>query len=91
MIGIDQNLIDVVWADERPARPSNQITVQPVERAGKSFEEKVEDLRKELAAKKRSAMVICMIPHLFEQTCTNKCLVATLDEIAWLFNLRGSE
>ncbi|EFE34342.1 uncharacterized protein ARB_06742 [Trichophyton benhamiae CBS 112371] len=74
LIGIDQNLIDAVWGDERPARPANQITVQPVERAGKSFEEKVEDLRKELAAKKRSAMVI-----------------STLDEIAWLFNLRGSD
>lgn len=65
MVGIDQNLIDAVWGDERPARPANQITVQPVERAGKSFEEKVEDLRKELAAKKRSAMVICMAPDPF--------------------------
>lgn len=65
LIGIDQNLIDAVWGDERPARPANQITVQPVERAGKSFEEKVEDLRKELAAKKRSAMVICTTPALF--------------------------
>ncbi|KMQ45400.1 Peptidase M24, structural domain [Trichophyton rubrum] len=74
LVGIDQNLIDAVWGDERPARPANQITVQPVERAGKSFEEKVEDLRKELTAKKRSAMVI-----------------STLDEIAWLFNLRGSD
>ncbi|KAM5461441.1 putative Xaa-Pro aminopeptidase [Microsporum canis] len=74
LVGIDQNLIDIVWGDERPARPVTTITVQPVELAGKPFEEKVEALRKELATKKRSAMVI-----------------STLDEIAWLFNLRGSD
>ncbi|KAK2879279.1 hypothetical protein FQN49_001025 [Arthroderma sp. PD_2] len=74
LVGVDQNLIDVVWGEERPARPVTNITVQPAELAGKSFEEKVEDLRKELATKKRSAMVI-----------------STLDEIAWLFNLRGSD
>ncbi|EEQ28899.1 aminopeptidase P [Microsporum canis CBS 113480] len=58
LVGIDQNLIDIVWGDERPARPVTTITVQPVELAGKPFEEKVEALRKELATKKRSAMVI---------------------------------
>lgn len=42
--------------------------------AGKSFEEKLTELRKELDKKKTAGMVVSM-----------------LDEIAWLFNLRGSD
>jgi Xaa-Pro aminopeptidase len=42
--------------------------------SGKKFEEKIEDLRKELDKKKSAGIVISM-----------------LDEIAWLFNLRGSD
>ena len=41
---------------------------------GKSFQDKLKDLRKELAEKKTSGMVVSM-----------------LDEVAWLFNLRGSD
>ncbi|KAH8733136.1 putative Xaa-Pro aminopeptidase P [Phaeosphaeriaceae sp. PMI808] len=71
---IDENLIDLVWASERPARPSEKVIIQPLEYSGKSFEEKIEDLRKELEKKKSLGFVVSM-----------------LDEIAWLFNLRGSD
>ena len=42
--------------------------------AGKSYQEKLEDLRKELKKKKAAGMVVSM-----------------LDEVAWLFNLRGND
>lgn len=71
---IDENLIDLVWGKDRPTRPSEKVIVQPIEYAGKSFEDKIEDLRKELEKKKSLGFVVSM-----------------LDEIAWLFNLRGSE
>lgn len=45
-----------------------------VKYAGKKFEDKIDELRKELEKKKSVGMVISM-----------------LDEIAWLFNLRGSD
>ncbi|KAH7122811.1 putative Xaa-Pro aminopeptidase P [Dendryphion nanum] len=71
---VDVNLIDKVWAEQRPARPSEKVIVQAVEYAGKSFDDKLEDLRKELEKKKSVGFVVSM-----------------LDEIAWLYNLRGSD
>ncbi|PGH18257.1 hypothetical protein AJ79_00596 [Helicocarpus griseus UAMH5409] len=72
--GVEDNLIDLVWGSDRPPRPSEKVALHPIEFAGKPFEEKVEDLRKELQKKKKAGFVISM-----------------LDEIAWLFNLRGND
>jgi Xaa-Pro aminopeptidase len=71
---VSQNLIDLVWGDERPARPSNPVVLLPEKYSGKSTAAKLADLRKELDKKKAAAFVLSM-----------------LDEIAWLFNLRGSD
>jgi Xaa-Pro aminopeptidase len=71
---IDENLVDLVWGENRPARPSEKVIVQPEKYSGKSFEDKIEDLRKELDKKKSLGFVVSM-----------------LDEVAWLFNLRGNE
>lgn len=71
---IDENLVDLVWGDSRPSRPSEKVIVQPMQYSGRSFEDKIEDLRKELDKKKSLGFVVSM-----------------LDEIAWLFNLRGSD
>ncbi|KAK5098846.1 hypothetical protein LTS08_006224 [Lithohypha guttulata] len=73
LIGVDQNLVDKIWKD-RPARPAEKVIVLPLEYAGKDYDEKIAELRKELDKKKTAGMVISM-----------------LDEIAWLFNLRGSD
>jgi Xaa-Pro aminopeptidase len=70
---VDENLVDAVWSD-RPGRPSEKVIVQPMDFAGRSFEDKIADLRKELEKRKSLGFVVSM-----------------LDEIAWLFNLRGSE
>ncbi|KAJ6110299.1 hypothetical protein N7486_002534 [Penicillium sp. IBT 16267x] len=74
LVGIQQNLIDLVWGKDRPARPSEKVRVHPVKYAGKTFQDKIADLRKELESKKHAGFII-----------------STLDEIAWLFNLRGSD
>jgi Xaa-Pro aminopeptidase len=71
---VGENLIDRVWGKERPARPSNKVKIQPDKYAGKSFQDKLEDLRKELEKRKSAGFVVSM-----------------LDEIAWLYNLRGSD
>lgn len=47
LVGIDENLIDSVWAD-RPAMPSAPIRVHPPEFAGKAASEKIADLRAEM-------------------------------------------
>ncbi|KAH8433136.1 aminopeptidase P [Aspergillus melleus] len=74
LVGVQQNLVDLVWGKDRPAAPRELVKVHPEKYAGKSFQEKIGDLRKELETKKYAGFVISM-----------------LDEIAWLFNLRGTD
>jgi Xaa-Pro aminopeptidase len=74
LVAVTENLVDKVWGAERPARPNEQVKVHGREFAGKAFEDKIEELRKELDKKKAAGFVVSM-----------------LDEIAWLFNLRGSD
>jgi Xaa-Pro aminopeptidase len=68
------NLVDKVWGDSRPARPSNEVFPLEVKYTGKSTKDKIAQLREELQKKKATSTV-----------------VTQLDEIAWLFNLRGSD
>lgn len=72
--GVAENLVDLVWGKDRPARPQEKVKVHPIEFSGKSFEEKIADLRVQLEKSNRAGFVISM-----------------LDEIAWLFNLRGND
>nr|CAG8643857.1 6465_t:CDS:10 [Entrophospora candida] len=74
MAYIDDNLVDLVWGDDRPPFPKNPVTVLPLKYAGCSRNEKIENLREELSKGNYHGFVI-----------------SALDEIAWLFNLRGSD
>ena len=73
LVGVPENLVDQIWTD-RPARPAEPVIVLSEKYAGKSFKDKLDDLRKDLKKKKAAGMVVSM-----------------LDEVAWLFNLRGSD
>ncbi|MCJ1476806.1 hypothetical protein MMC13_005475 [Lambiella insularis] len=74
LVGIECNLVDDVWGKSRPPRPNEQVKVLDENFCGKKFQEKIEDLRKELEKKKSAGLIISM-----------------LDEIAWLYNLRGND
>jgi Xaa-Pro aminopeptidase len=71
---VSENLVDLVWGSERPARPSEPINLLPEKYSGKDSASKLTDLRKELDKKKSAGFVVSL-----------------LDEVAWLFNLRGSD
>lgn len=71
---VSENLVDIVWGKDRPARPSGPINLLPERYSGKDTQTKLTELRKELEKKKSAAFVI-----------------SALDEIAWLFNLRGGD
>jgi len=73
LVGVPENLVDKIWKD-RPLRPTEKVIVLNEKYAGKSYKEKLDDLRKDLKKKKAAGMVVSM-----------------LDEVAWLFNLRGSD
>ncbi|KAM5362727.1 hypothetical protein ACJZ2D_012389 [Fusarium nematophilum] len=74
LVPIDENLVDIVWEDQRPARPSEPVIVQPDDLAGESVSNKLTKLRQELEKKHSPGFLVSM-----------------LDEIAWLFNLRGND
>ncbi|KAI1268617.1 aminopeptidase-like protein [Xylariaceae sp. FL1019] len=71
---VGENLIDLVWGSEKPARPSEPVIILDDKFAGKDVKTKLEELRKDLEKKKSLGFIISM-----------------LDEIAWLFNLRGND
>jgi len=70
------NPVDVSWTvpKGRPAQPIKPVNNLKMTFAGKTWQSKIADLRKELTAKNAGAFA-----------------VTSLDEIAWLFNLRGSD
>ena len=74
LVAVDENLVDLVWGSDRPAKPNQQVMLLDQKFAGKPMKAKLEELRKELEKKKSSGFVVSM-----------------LDEIAWLFNLRGND
>jgi Xaa-Pro aminopeptidase len=68
--------VDAVWED-RPSRPENPVTVHPAEFAGQSIEDKLSALREALKTGGKNKAY--------------GCIVSMLDEVAWLFNLRGTD
>lgn len=67
-----ENLVDLVWGSQRPARPNEPVKVLGPQFAGKDIKAKLEAVRKDM--KKSPGFIVSM-----------------LDEIAWLFNLRGND
>jgi len=68
-----ENLVDLVWGDERPARPENLVNHLEDKYTGEATLKKYERVAKKL------------------DKSVDKLLVSTLDDIAWLLNLRGTD
>ena len=58
-MGIEKNLVDQIWGDERPSRPNEKVKVLGLEFSGKKFQEKIEDVRKGLDKKKSAGFIVC--------------------------------
>ncbi|KAM5146856.1 xaa-Pro aminopeptidase 2-like [Mantella aurantiaca] len=73
---IPTNLVDVVWGNQRPPLPDNEIYLIPMNFLGNSWQEKVLKIRNQMEehSQKPSAL-----------------LLSALEETAWLFNLRGQD
>ena len=72
-LNTNASLIDPIWK-ERPAIPEAPMFEMPVERSGKSTEDKLIDINKML--------------HKAGADCT---ILSALDEVAWTFNIRGTD
>ncbi|XP_025097190.1 xaa-Pro aminopeptidase ApepP-like isoform X1 [Pomacea canaliculata] len=69
-----KNPVDTAWGGYQPAPPMSNITALPMEFAGKTWQDKITELRQSMTAKNADVFV-----------------VTSLDETAWLFNLRGGD
>lgn len=74
LVHVLRDLVDMIWSTTRPKRPNTIINALPREFAGKSWQDKIRDVRSELIRNNADAFI-----------------VTSLDEIAWLYNLRGND
>lgn len=70
---VNEDLIDRIWLD-RPSKPATEVIIHDVKYTGKSREEKLCEVVKEMKASGADYYVI-----------------SGLDDIAWLFNIRGRD
>ncbi|KAJ3841758.1 putative Xaa-Pro aminopeptidase P [Lentinula raphanica] len=76
LVPITTNLIDSIWAADRPPRPKNPVVPLEENYSGESVTSKLDRLASAVSS----------------NTPKPRALVLTaLDDIAWLFNLRGSD
>ncbi len=97
LVPVADNLVDAVWASERPSRPANPICVLPTSYAGHSHRDKIAGVRKFLASYKSPSQPLptnptpcSTLPSMEKPVKTQPLglIVTALDEVAWLLNLR---
>ncbi|OON99678.1 MAG: peptidase M24 [Epulopiscium sp. Nele67-Bin004] len=69
----NEDLVSIIWND-RPSLPTGQAFLLDEKYTGKSYTDKLSDLREALKEKKADSHILTV-----------------LDDIAWLYNLRGSD
>jgi Xaa-Pro aminopeptidase len=83
LIGVETNLVDEVWSSSRPNRPQNPVFVLPDKFTGMSLD--IANPGKPFQDK------ISELRKELTEKKTSGMVVSMLDEVAWLFNLRGSD
>ncbi|KAM4665211.1 xaa-Pro aminopeptidase 2 [Discoglossus pictus] len=73
---IPNNLVDLVWGDQRPPLPNNEIFSLNDEFVGSTWQEKVSTVRSQMKAHSQNVTAV---------------LLSALEETAWLFNLRAQD
>ncbi|XP_041051662.1 xaa-Pro aminopeptidase 2 isoform X1 [Carcharodon carcharias] len=72
----ENNLVDIIWAAERPPAPTDDIIKVPDKFLGRTWITKVREIRAQMSN------------NSYKPTAV---LISALDETAWLFNLRGND
>ena len=58
------NLVDFVWGDDRPAIPTSPFRVHPMKYAGKSVQDKIEDIRGQMKEKKATLAIYSALDEI---------------------------
>ncbi|KAF9269551.1 Creatinase/aminopeptidase [Marasmius fiardii PR-910] len=92
LVSISQNLVDEVWSTERPLRPGNSVVHLEEKFSGESHTSKLHRVKANITDPSTSKADYPGAKPLIGASSIRKVLVlSALDEIAWLFNLRGSD
>ncbi|CAG8719804.1 2756_t:CDS:2, partial [Acaulospora morrowiae] len=104
LVPTDENLVDLVWGDARPPRPTNPLIVLEERYTGKPYKEKIANLREELAKEKRYGFVVSALDeiacqfNIFSLFPNVRLVTVAFDNLqimkydfTGLFNLRGSD
>jgi Xaa-Pro aminopeptidase len=79
---VDVNLVDLVWDAARAARPCKPVFAQPLAYVGSTVAQRLAALRAAVRAREAKSNGGIAVAGV---------VVSALDEVAWLFNLRGSD
>lgn len=81
---IGYNPIDMIWGDDRPPIPTSQhnLRIHPLEYAGSTPLEKLNNLR---------IQYFTSLKNDHEKSSKIVMISASLDEIAWVYNIRGND
>jgi len=75
LVAVEPNPIDKVWSQcGRPSISFNPLVVLPIDKTGKSHQDKIQDIQSIIINSDASSL-----------------LVSALDEVSWLFNIRGGD
>lgn len=85
---VEPNLVDVIWADERPKRPTNNVTVLDMKYAGETCASKLRRLREEMKKKDAALLVLSALDDI---ACTICVSVSLKSCSLGTFNLRGND
>jgi Xaa-Pro aminopeptidase len=90
LVSIDENLVDVVWGKERPAQPCNKVFPLDIKYSGMQLQKSLKGILSLLSGESHLDKLRRLREDLVKKKA--KAMVVTmLDEVAWLFNLRGSD
>ena len=64
LVGVKENLIDTVWGSNQPARPNQPIVPLEMKFTGKSWEEKVTEIRERMKEKETDVLVLSALDDI---------------------------
>lgn len=89
LVSVETNLVDAIWND-RPPRPDNPVFHLDEKYSGQ-LQPALSMLVVDSPPGKSPAVKIAAVREELEKKKYQAVVVTMLDEVAWLFNLRGSD
>ena len=96
-MGVETNLVDVAWAQDpahpHPPRPDNTVFPLELQWTGATWQQKVEFINHSAFVVETAIFCpqVSRVREMMEESDASMLVVSALDDVAWLFNLRGSD